>query len=325
MRAFVWLCLAAVGASAHRAMRSSAKMRLQELDDSVQEMSRTLQADHDKISADQAKLLIDQEQLIKMQTEELQAVRGNMFDDTESNEKTAAVVDVEAGKSVSDTAIPAVATEDASLAIDTAVENEAAASPPTADSARFSGVNAGALSSSLQSYFEKHNPEKEKNIAEIVKRFGSDPQKLSDELQAKYGEALDFSGSTARFSETAATVSAGSTLTQALHSYFKKNNPAKEGNVDEIVQRFGADVPSLSKRLEAKYGAPLVVPEPAPVMLEEAESVGMLSVDEVKTKLLRVYAKNEPAKLPFVDSIMEMYKGREMELLHSVERKFQDI
>lgn len=94
--------------------------------------------------------------------------------------------------------------------------------------------------------------------------------------------------------------------------------------MDEIVTRYGGNVDALSEKLEAKYGAPFSVPEPAAVMLEEASAVEMLSPDEVKVKLLKVYAENEPAKLPFVDSMMEMYEGRESELLHRVQQKFVD-
>lgn len=321
------LYLAVAGASAHRAMRSSSKMHMRDLDNSVQEMNRALQADHDKIASDQAKLLSDQEQLIKLQNEELEAVRGNTFGETGSNMRTA-VENTQAANSVSevDSAKPATpeVQESATDGTNSAVEAEAAVG--ASSSARFSGVSSGVLSSSLHSYFEKHNPEKESNIEEIVKRFGNNPEKLSDELKAKYGEALDYTsaGSTARFSETSSKLSQRSTLTEALHSYFQANNPAKDGNVDEIVTRYGGNVDALSEKLEAKYGAPFSVPEPAAVMLEEASAVEMLSPDEVKVKLLKVYAENEPAKLPFVDSMMEMYEGRESELLHRVQQKFVD-
>ena len=57
--------------------------------------------------------------------------------------------------------------------------------------------------------------------------------------------------------------------------------------------------------------------EPHDPMLNE-----MVAKDEVKNKLLQLYAVNEPSKLPYIDALMEMYEGREGELLHAAEKKY---
>jgi len=332
MRALLLLFTCLTSASGHRAIRAGQSASLRSIDRSVESMRKSLQQDRLAISADQAKLMRDQEQLIKLQQQEIELERSNP--DSAMMQSGAIESAMESLSPASSE--PASVPESVQYSSDV-TDTQSAVEPESADASTPSAglepsepqvADSAPLTEALHSYFQKHNPEKDSNVDEIVKRFGDNPQKLSDELKAKYGEALDYAASTPQFREATAKVGQRQTLlTQALHSYFQAHNPAKESNVDEIVRRYGDDVATLSDRLQAKYGKPLVVPDVVSnsVMLEEVAEAEMLNPEEIKTKLLKLYAENEPSKLPYVDSILGMYEGREMEVLHRVEEKFEGL
>jgi len=49
----------------------------------------------------------------------------------------------------------------------------------------------------------------------------------------------------------------------------------------------------------------------------------VLSVAEVESQARAIYAMYEPSKLKDVNNLMEMYKGRETEMLEAIKKKYQ--
>lgn len=125
-----------------------------------------------------------------------------------------------------------------------------------------------------------------------------------------------------------AAQSAQAGLREALGSYYATHNPEKAGNIDAIVAKYGSKVSELSDRLQRTYGEPLelgdVDIDDTPVsLLEEKQAVAaVVSKGEARSRLLQLYAKHQPSKLPFVDTLLEIYDGREADLMHEVENKF---
>ena len=210
------------------------------------------------------------------------------------------------------------------------------------------GVDKEALKSALKSYYEglteavdvpgDFSPkETEANVDAIIAKYGltnEGIESLKADLSKKYGtgHTLNIGGgespSMFRFRSKRAKTEMSSTK-KLLRKYYAKINPSKLKDVDLIVSKVHGDIEHLSSLLKTKYGVALneidnvdEQESSASSMLEENVSMEVFSKDEVKNKLLQLYAVNEPSKLPYIDALMEMYEGREGELLHAAKKKY---
>ena len=210
------------------------------------------------------------------------------------------------------------------------------------------GVDREALKSALKAYYDEltaatdvegdFSPKEEaENLDAIIEKYGltnEGVETLKADLTKKYGagHSLNIGGASSvfRFRSRRAKTEMSSTK-KLLRKYYAKINPSKLKDVDLIVSKVHGDIEHLSSLLKTKYGVALNEIDnvnehedfsSASSMLEENVSMEVFSKDEVKNKLLQLYAVNEPSKLPYIDALMEMYEGREGELLHAAEKKY---
>eukprot|EP00940_MAST-03C_sp_MAST-3C-sp2_P001264 g1264.t1 len=190
------------------------------------------------------------------------------------------------------------------------------------------------LRAKLNEFYESHNPDKLQNIDEIVRQYGREGTKSIDELQNSLsnlydGETLDLSSAAgARFQSVSNSVSmkVDAEAAKTLTEFYKRYNPEKLKDVKRILRGFHGDMNALSSKLRAKYGVSLEdfseEEKDDAVMLEEAEDFSNMDKESARKQLLKLYAQYDDDKLQFVDSIMDMYEGREGELVRDVREKF---
>ena len=132
-----------------------------------------------------------------------------------------------------------------------------------------------------------------------------------------------------RFASTGVSVSTGVdvAMNNKLNAYYERYNPEKIKEVPKILKGYRGHLEKLSSKLKTKYGVSLEEFKDLDesVMLEEDVSAEMVTADDARAQLLQLYAKNEPNKLPFVDSLLDMYEGREGELLRQARNKFAGL
>ena len=207
-------------------------------------------------------------------------------------------------------------------------------------------VDQETLKSALKTYYEELTAaddvegefsakESIDNMDAIINKYGTSNEgieQLKTDLTSKYGGShslnIGDSAPTFRFKSRRAKTEMSSTK-KLLHRYYEKINPSKLKDIDLIVSKVDGNIEHLSSLLKTKYGVALneidnvnEQEDSASSMLEEKVSMEVFSKDEVKNKLLQLYAVNEPSKLPYIDALMEMYDGREGELLHAAEKKY---
>jgi len=212
-----------------------------------------------------------------------------------------------------------------------------------------SGVDETALRGSLKTYYDSlteaedvegdfSSKEEDANMDSIIEKYGTTKEgveRLKADLMEKYGNdhpfdfATSFRFKSQRRRRHSSKKAEASSTKKLLRNYYAKINPDKLKDVDLIVSKVHGNIGHLSSLLKTKYGVGLDEIENVeehndspPSMLEEKAEVEVFSKDEVKNKLLRLYADHEPSKLPYIDALMEMYEGREAELLHSAVTKY---
>ena len=172
-------------------------------------------------------------------------------------------------------------------------------------------------------------PDDTHNVEEIITKYQEQnlsPDDLERDLTEKYGEPE--TSSVMRFESSKANLGSKAMMMKKkkLTSYYAKYNPERMNDVAKIIKGYRGDMERLSKKLKAKYGMSLEDfknPEDE-ILLEETEDImESLTPDEAREELLQTYAKYESDKLPFVDALVDMYAGREAELVKDVKKKFR--
>lgn len=322
------------------------------------ELEARVHADRSKLIADQQKVIRDKQQVVE-DLEEINAVREDMdnalmtmnemlkgggmgepaaakessespetTDETKISSSEMPEVSPSPSLQVDTKSVPSVSpSEPEASAISSSPSSEEEESAPSVASS--TSYTEDSLREALKTFYGEKDPSKtEEDVDAIAKKYIGNVDSLNTQLKEKYEaglsepESYSFKRSNARI-----LTSAEARTESRLKAFYKVHNPTKLGMVQEIVRRFGGDEDRLSATLRKKYGSGLKDQKSESsdeVLIEETESLEMLSKDDAKIRLLKIYAQHEPEKLQHVDSLLNMYEGRETELVHMVEKKYTE-
>ena len=103
-----------------------------------------------------------------------------------------------------------------------------------------------------------------------------------------------------------------------LVGIYEKHNPEKLSEVDNILRRFKGREATLFEMLEKKYTLEVAFQTERNKVATERDRIYQLR----RKKLVGIYEKHNPEKLPEVDNILGAYVGREAVLFERLEKKY---
>eukprot|EP00936_MAST-01D_sp_MAST-1D-sp1_P001272 g1272.t1 len=168
----------------------------------------------------------------------------------------------------------------------------------------------------LVGIYEKHNPEKLSEVDNILRRFKGREATLFEMLEKKY--TLEVAFQTERNKVATERDRIYQLRRKKLVGIYEKHNPEKLSEVDNILSAYAGRESLLFERLEKKYLLNVAFATPANKAAAERDRIHQLR----RKKLVGIYEKHNPEKLPEVDNILRAYVGREAVLFERLEKKY---
>lgn len=168
----------------------------------------------------------------------------------------------------------------------------------------------------LVGIYEKHNPEKLSEVDSILRRFKGREATLFEMLEKKY--TLEVAFQTERNKVATERDRIYQLRRKKLVGVYEKHNPEKLSEVDNILRAYAGRESLLFERLEKKYMLNVAFATPANKVAAERDRIHQLR----RKKLVGIYEKHNPEKLPEVDNILRAYAGREAVLFERLEQKY---
>ena len=136
-------------------------------------------------------------------------------------------------------------------------------------------------------FYQTHNPAKVAEVATILAKYQGREEELMAELRKQYN------------------VDDGD-MKQKVTAFFEKHNPAKIPEVDKILAAYVGKEATLMRDLHTTYKVPY----------------NDDSAFDIRQRVVNFFTKHNPDKLAEVDKILEMYSGRDRELMRDLHANY---